>query len=223
LKISLVTLSDWTKRGVINSYRAKALQNAGMNIKKQYSTQGNPIVYSEKFISNDLPTVLIYGHYDVQPADPIELWETPPFEPTIRNGRIYARGACDDKSQVYLVIKALETLNAFGNLPCNIKVIFEGEEETGSESLKTFVVENKDLLKSDVLLVCDTSMPEENKPTLVTSLRGICYFEIEVTGAPKDLHSGMPGGAVINSLQVMGDLLTQLKNNDNTISIPGFS
>ena len=124
---------------------------------------------------------------------------------------------------MYLVIKALETLNAFGNLRCNIKVIFEGEEETGSESLKTFVVENKDLLKSDVLLVCDTSMPEENKPTLVTSLRGICYFEIEVTGAPKDLHSGMLGGAVINSLQVMCDLLTQLKNNDNTISIPGFS
>lgn len=200
----------------------QSLSNAGMDYVSKFYAGGNPIVYSEKKVDEDLPTVLIYGHYDVQPADPIDLWETPPFEPTIKKGKIYARGACDDKSQVFLIVKALEVINHFGDFSCNIKVIFEGEEETGSESLKYFVKKNKELLKADVLLVCDTSMPNENQPSLITSLRGVCYCEIDIIGVKNDLHSGMLGGAIINPIQVICNLISNLKDENNRIMIPGF-
>lgn len=199
-----------------------SLINAGLNNATKYYAEGNAIVYAEKILDAEMPTVLIYGHYDVQPADPIELWDTPPFEPTIKSGKIYARGACDDKAQVHLVIKALELLNQTASLPCNVKVMFEGEEETGSQSLMRFVSSHQDLLASDILLVCDTSMPSEDKPTLVTGLRGIAYFDIELTGTSYDLHSGMLGGAVINPLQVLCNLLSKLKNDEHQILIPGF-
>ena len=199
-----------------------SLTTAGLHKAAKHYADGNAIVYAEKIVDEGLPTVLIYGHYDVQPADPIELWVTPPFEPTIKEGKIYARGACDDKAQVHLIIKALELLNKNAALPCNIKVMFEGEEETGSGSLMRFVSTHQELLAADVLLVCDTSMPSEDKPTLVTGLRGVAYFELEVNGAPQDLHSGMLGGAVINPLQVLCNLLSKLKNEQNQICIPGF-
>ena len=199
-----------------------ALTTAGLQKAAKYYAGGNAIVYAEKIVDEDMPTILIYGHYDVQPVDPIELWHTPPFEPTINDGKIYARGACDDKAQVHLIIKALELIHRNAAWPCNIKVMFEGEEETGSGSLMRFVSTHQELLSADVLLVCDTSMPSEDKPTLVTGLRGVAYFELEVNGAPHDLHSGMLGGAIINPLQVLCTLLSKLKNEQNEICIPGF-
>lgn len=204
------------------NFLVNALSIAGLDNASKYYADGNAIVYAEKIVDSELPTVLIYGHYDVQPADPIELWNTPPFEPTIKDGKIFARGACDDKSQVHLVIKSLELLNKTASMSCNVKVIFEGEEETGSQSLMRFVSSHQELLKSDVLLVCDTSMPSEDKPTLVTGLRGITYFDIEIKGAEQDLHSGMLGGAVINPLQVLCNMLAKLKNDQYEVLIPGF-
>ncbi len=203
-------------------FLVNALTKAGLNNATKYYADGNAIVYAEKIVDAELPTVLIYGHYDVQPADPIALWHTPPFEPTIKDGKIYARGACDDKAQVHLVIKALDLLHQTASFPCNVKVMFEGEEETGSQSLMRFVSTHQDLLAADILLVCDTSMPAEDKPTLVTGLRGIAYFDLELTGASHDLHSGMLGGAVVNPLQVLCNLLAKLKNDEQQVLIPGF-
>lgn len=200
----------------------RALNNSGMDDVTRFYEGGNPIIYAEKIITPELPTILIYGHYDVQPPDPVELWLSPPFEPTIRDGKIYARGACDDKAQVYIVIKALETLSQLNSFPCNIKVLFEGEEETGSLSLIRFIKKNKPLLKADTLLVCDTSMPSINQPALVCGLRGISYCEVEVTGADKDLHSGMYGGTIINPLLELSKLLAMLKDDEQRITIPGF-
>ena len=188
----------------------------------EYISEGHPIVYGSKHLNDAYPTVLIYGHYDVQPADPIDLWDTPPFDPTVRDGKIYARGACDDKAQVYLILKALESLIAQDALHCNVKLLFEGEEEIGSRTLEEFISSNKSLLSSDAFLVCDTSMPGINQPALIHSLRGICYCEVTVNGAPDDLHSGMLGGAVINPLTVLCSVLGNLKSDDHTILIPGF-
>lgn len=183
---------------------------------------GNPIVYGEKLIDEKLPTVLIYGHYDVQPAEPLELWVSPPFSPEVRDSKIFARGACDDKAQVHLVLKTLETLGNTSGFPCNIKLIIEGEEEIGSVSLEQFILGNKELLKTDAFLVCDTSMPDPQHPVLITGLRGICYWELAITTAAEDLHSGMFGGLAPNAAGLMISLIAKMKDQSGKVLIPGF-
>src|SRR5690554_7781727 len=170
---------------------AQKLRDAGADQVEICETAGHPIVYGEKIIDPSKPTVLVYGHYDVQPADPLELWHTPPFEPTVRDGKIYARGACDDKGQFYMHVKAFELMFKQGTLPTNIKFMIEGEEEVGSENLGVFVKNNKERLKADVVLVSDTAMISLENPSLETGLRGLSYLEVEVVGPNRDLHSGV--------------------------------
>ncbi len=198
------------------------IADAGADYTEIFPTKGHPVVYGEKIIDPSAPTVLVYGHYDVQPADPYELWETPPFEPTIRNERIYARGACDDKGQFYMHIKAFEAMNAAGQLPCNIKIMIEGEEEIGSDHLGEFVAAHKDLLKADTILISDTSIIANDVPSIEVGLRGLTYLEVEVTGANRDLHSGVYGGAVANPINVLCELIASLKDASGHITIPGF-
>ena len=198
------------------------LQAAGLDNAQLYETPGHPIVYAEKFVDASKPTVLVYGHYDVQPADPYELWHTPPFEPTIRNERIYARGACDDKGQFYMHIKAIEAMVATDGLPCNVKVMIEGEEEVGSDHLGTFVAAHREMLKADVILVSDTSIISNETPSLETGLRGLSYVEVQVTGANRDLHSGVYGGGVANPINVLCDMIASLHDENGQITIPGF-
>ena len=186
------------------------------------ATPGHPIVFAEKIVDSALPTVLVYGHYDVQPPDPLDLWTSPPFEPVIKDGKIYARGACDDKGQVYMHLKALEILNHLGPLPCNIKFIIEGEEEVGSSHLETFIRANKKKLSADIILVSDTSMIANDIPSITTGLRGLAYLEVEVTGPNRDLHSGVYGGAVDNPINVLCEMIASLKDEDGRITIPGF-
>ncbi len=185
-------------------------------------TNGNPIVYGEKIVGENLPTVLVYGHYDVQPADPEHLWLTPPFEPTVRDGNIYARGACDDKGQVYMHIKAFEYMMASEQVPCNVKFMLEGEEEIGSVHLADFVRTNKEKLTADVILISDTSMIANEIPSMATGLRGLSYMEVEVTGANRDLHSGVYGGAVENPINVLCEMIASLKDKNGKITIPHF-
>ncbi len=195
---------------------------AGVDNAQLHETPGHPVVYGEKLIDPALPTVLIYGHYDVQPADPYELWHTPPFEPTIRNERIYARGACDDKGQVYMHVKAVEAMLATGSLPCNVKIMIEGEEEVGSDHLGAFVAQNRDKLKADVILISDTSIIANDVPSIESGLRGLSYVEVEVVGPNRDLHSGVYGGGVDNPVNVLCQLIASLKDADGRITIPGF-
>jgi len=200
------------------------LLTAGIGEARIIETSGHPLVYGEKMISSDLPTVLVYGHYDVQPADPYELWETPPFDPIIKDGKIFARGASDDKGQVYMHIKALETMQALDNCPCNIKFLIEGEEEMGSPALAKFL-ENEsaiELLKADAILVSDTTLIAMDQPSLTASLRGIVYLELTLAGPKKDLHSGVYGGAVGNPLNILCDILAALHDEERHITIPGF-
>ena len=185
-------------------------------------TEGNPVVYGEKMISPDARTVLVYAHYDVMPAEPLNLWKSQPFEPEIRDGRIWARGADDDKGQSMMQVKGFETALKLDLLKCNVKFIFEGEEEIGSPSLETFCREHKDLLKGDVILVSDTSMVNAETPSLTTGLRGLAYWEIEVTGPNRDLHSGHFGGAVANPINVLCKLMADIIDADGRITIPGF-
>src|SRR5476651_2024266 len=185
-------------------------------------TAGYPIVYGEKIIDPALPTVLTYGHYDVQPPDPLELWKTPPFEPTVRDGKIYARGACDDKGQFYMHVKAFELMMQTDTLPCNIKFMIEGEEEVGSNNLGIFVAQNKARLKADVVLISDTSMISMEHPSLETGLRGLSYLEVEVVGPNRDLHSGVYGGAVANPATILAKLIASMHDENNHITIPGF-
>lgn len=196
---------------------AAGLDNAGI-----HETPGHPVVYAEKLIDDALPTVLVYGHYDVQPADPYELWNTPPFEPTIRNERIYARGSCDDKGQFYMHVKALEGMLATDGLPCNVKVMIEGEEEIGSDHLGKFVAENREMLKADVVLISDTSIIANDVPSIEAGLRGLSYVEVEVVGPNRDLHSGVYGGAVHNPLNVLCQMIASLHDEKGRITIPGF-
>ncbi len=198
------------------------LSAAGLDEAQLFETAGHPIVYAEKIIDPARPTVLVYGHYDVQPADPYDLWHTPPFEPTIRNERIYARGACDDKGQFYMHIKALELMNATDGLPCNVKVMIEGEEEVGSDHLGAFVAAHRDLLKADVILISDTSIISNETPSLETGLRGLSYVEVEVTGPNRDLHSGVYGGGVANPINVLAKMIASLHDEQGRITIPGF-
>lgn len=203
-------------------YVAEKLKLAGADKVEICSTAGYPIVYGEKIIDNSLPTVLVYGHYDVQPPDPLELWQTPPFEPTIRDEKIYARGACDDKGQFYMHVKAFELMMSTNTLPCNIKFMIEGEEEVGSSNLGIFVSQNKDRLKADVVLISDTSMISMDHPSLETGLRGLSYVEVEIIGPDRDLHSGVYGGAVANPATILSKLIASLHDENNHITIPGF-
>lgn len=204
------------------------LLDAGMGHAEICATAGHPIVYSEKIIDKNLPTVLVYGHYDVQPADPIELWDTPPFEPTVRktvthpDGAIFARGACDDKGQIYMHVKAIEVMLKHNELACNVKVMFEGEEEVGSENLETFVKENKEKLAADIILISDTSIIANDIPSVETGLRGLAYMEVEVTGPNRDLHSGVYGGAVANPINVLSQMIASLHDENGKITVKGF-
>lgn len=197
-------------------------EEAGADTVELVETPGHPIVYAEKIIDPKLPTVLVYGHYDVQPADPYELWDSPPFEPVIKNDRIYARGACDDKGQMYMHVKAFESLVKSGSLPCNAKFMIEGEEEVGSSHLETFVKENKKKLAADVILISDTSIISNETPSITVGLRGLSYLEVEVTGPNRDLHSGVYGGAVANPINVLCDMIASLQDKEGHITIPGF-
>lgn len=203
-------------------YVAQKLRDAGAEQVEICPTAGHPIVYGEKIIGSDKPTVLVYGHYDVQPPDPLELWETPPFEPTVRDGKIFARGACDDKGQFYMHIKALELMQATGTLACNIKFMIEGEEEVGSDNLPAFIKANKERLAADVVLISDTAMISLDTPSLETGLRGLSYLEVEVTGPNRDLHSGVYGGAVANPITTLAKMIASLHDENNRITIPGF-
>lgn len=200
----------------------EVLQASGADKAVVMPTEGNPVVYGEKMVSPDAPTVLVYAHYDVMPAEPLELWKSQPFEPEIREGRIWARGADDDKGQGMIQVKGFETALKEGLLQCNVKFIFEGEEEIGSPSLEAFCRRHKDLLKADVILVSDTSMVGAETPSLTTGLRGLAYWEIEVTGPNRDLHSGHFGGAVANPLQVLCKLMAAMTDADGRITMPGF-
>lgn len=185
-------------------------------------SDGNPVVYGEKIIDPALPTVLVYGHYDVMPVDPVELWDSPPFEPEVRDGKIWARGADDDKGQAFMHAKAFETLVKTDSLPCNVKFMIEGEEEIGSPNLGKWCEQNKEMLKADVILVSDTSMIGPDVPSITTGLRGLAYWQVEVTGPNRDLHSGLFGGAVANPINVLADLIAKMTDENNRITIPGF-
>jgi acetylornithine deacetylase/succinyl-diaminopimelate desuccinylase-like protein len=203
-------------------YTADRLREVGLDV-TVYPTLGFPVVYAEWCHAPGQPTILIYGHYDVQPADPLELWETPPFEPSRRDGQLYARGVSDDKGQIYCHIAAVEELlKNTGRLPLNVKFIIEGEEEIGSPSLAGFVTEKKDLLAADVALVSDTPMIAENRPSLCTSLRGLVYLELKVRVLSGDLHSGQHGGTVPNAIHALMDILSKMKDADGHIQIPGI-
>ncbi len=200
----------------------QSLLDAGAQKAEIYPTKGHPIVYGEIIVDEAKPTVLVYGHYDVQPVEPLELWDTPPFEPTIKDGKIYGRGTADDKGQFFMHVKALETMVKTNSVPTNIKFLIEGEEEVGSNNLASFMEEHKDLLKADVVLISDTSMLSLDTPSIDTGVRGLSYIEVEVTGPNRDLHSGVYGGAVANPITILAQMIASLHDENNHITIPGF-
>lgn len=200
----------------------QSLLAAGADKAEVRETSGWPVVYGEKLLDPSLPTVLVYGHYDVQPAEPLELWDSPPFEPEVRDGKIYARGADDDKGQLFMHVKAFEYMNRTETLTCNVKFMIEGEEEIGSPSLKQFCKENKELLAADVILISDTTMIARDIPSITVGLRGLSYMEVEVTGPNRDLHSGLYGGAVGNPANLLAGMIASLTDENNHITIPGF-
>ena len=230
LKIPSVSADSSFKKDTISAAKfiAKSLSEAGCNHVEICETPGYPIVYGEKIIDKNLPTVLVYGHYDVQPPDPLELWNSPPFDPIIKKtklhpeGAIFARGACDDKGQMYMHIKALEYMTSSNKLPCNVKFMIEGEEEVGSKNLGLFVKKNIPKLSNDVILISDTGMISKNTPSITTGLRGLSYVEVEVTGPNRDLHSGIYGGAVANPINILAKMISSLHDDNNRITIPGF-
>ena len=204
------------------------LLDAGADNCQIFETEGHPIVYGEKIINENSPTILVYGHYDVQPADPYDLWDSDPFEPIVKTtsihpeGAIFARGACDDKGQMYMHLKAFEAMMKTDTLMCNVKFMIEGEEEVGSENLENFIREQKDLLKADVVLVSDTGIISNDTPSICVGLRGLSYVEVEVTGPNRDLHSGLYGGAVANPINILSKMIASLHDEDLKINIPGF-
>ncbi|MGB0884604.1 MAG: dipeptidase [Flavobacteriales bacterium] len=230
LKIPSISADSAYETEVLNTaeFVKSSLTKAGLDQVELCETEGYPVVYGEKIINPDLPTVLVYGHYDVQPADPIELWDSPPFEPQIKKtklhpeGAIFARGACDDKGQMYMHVKAVEYLISENKLPCNVKFIVEGEEEVGSPSLENFIIDNKEKLKCDVILISDTGIIANDTPSITTGLRGLSYVEIELVGPNRDLHSGLYGGAVANPINVLSKMISSLMDENNKITIPGF-
>ncbi|WP_209404759.1 dipeptidase [Pseudozobellia sp. WGM2] len=230
LKIPSISADSAFSQDVIDTSEAvkAALEKAGCDLVEICETDGYPIVYGEKIINPDLPTVLVYGHYDVQPPDPVDLWNSPPFEPVIKEtpihpeGAIFARGACDDKGQMYMHVKALEFMVKTDQLPCNVKFMIEGEEEVGSNNLGVFVAANKEKLANDVILISDTGMIANDVPSITTGLRGLSYVEVEVTGPNRDLHSGLYGGAVANPINILAKMIASLHDENNHITIPGF-
>jgi len=230
LKIPSISADSAYKKDVLKTAEAvkKQLKKAGCDSVEICETPGYPIVYGEKMIDKKLPTILVYGHYDVQPPDPLDLWESPPFEPVIKKtklhpeGAIFARGSCDDKGQMYMHVKALEYMTSTNQLPCNVKFMIEGEEEVGSSSLGWFVSKNKKKLANDVILISDTGMIAKDVPSITTGLRGLSYVEVEVTGPNRDLHSGLYGGAVANPINVLTKMIASLHDKNNHITIPGF-
>ncbi|MDP3462865.1 MAG: dipeptidase [Bacteroidales bacterium] len=203
-------------------YWKESILRAGADKAEVLPTDGNPVVYGEKIIDPELPTVLVYAHYDVMPVDPLNLWTSPPFEPEIRDGKIFARGADDDKGQGFMHAKAFETMVKTGTLPCNVKFMIEGEEEIGSPSLGKWCEAHKDMLKADLILVSDTSMIGPDVPSITTGLRGLAYWQVEVTGPNRDLHSGLFGGAVANPIIVLAEMISSMLDEKNRITIPGF-
>ena len=230
LKIPSISADSAFSQDVINTAEVveKALIEAGCDLVEICETKGYPIVYGEKIIDPKLPTVLVYGHYDVQPPDPLDLWDSPPFEPVIKateehpEGAIFARGASDDKGQMYMHVKALEYMVKNNQLPCNVKFMIEGEEEVGSVNIAQYVANNKEKLKNDVILISDTGMISKEYPSITTGLRGLSYVEVEVTGPNRDLHSGLYGGAVANPINVLTKMIAALHDENNHITIPGF-
>lgn len=230
LKIPSVSADPRYKEDVAKTATAvsESLTKAGCDKVQIYPTEGHPIVYGEHMIDPNLPTVLVYGHYDVQPPDPLDLWDSPPFEPVIRKtdkhpqGAIFARGSCDDKGQMYMHVKAFEAMIRTNALPCNVKFMIEGEEEIGSGNLGTFCKQYSEMLSCDVVLISDTSIISNDTPSITVGLRGLSYVEVEVTGPNKDLHSGVYGGAVANPAQVLCDMIASLKDESKHITIPGF-
>ncbi len=224
LKIPSIS-SDSTHQGdmqICSEAVKKSLLDAGVTRAEIYPTSGHPVVYGELITDKSKPTVLVYGHYDVQPVDPLALWHTPPFEPTIKNGMIFARGSADDKGQFFMHVKALEIMNQSGTLPCNIKFIIEGEEEIGSPNLGVFVSSHKELLKADVILISDTSMISLDTPSIEIGVRGLAYIQVEVTGPNRDLHSGVYGGTVANPVTMLARMIASCHDENNHITIPGF-
>jgi acetylornithine deacetylase/succinyl-diaminopimelate desuccinylase-like protein len=230
LKIPSISADSAYKDDVLKTARVIkiSLEKAGCDHVEICETDGYPIVYGEKIIDKNLPTVLVYGHYDVQPPDPLDLWNSPPFEPVIQKtelhpeGAIFARGASDDKGQVYMHVKAMEYMTSQNELPCNVKFMIEGEEEVGSANLGKFVASNREKLKNDVILISDTGMIAKNIPSITTGLRGLSYVEVEVTGPNRDLHSGLYGGAVANPINILTKMIASLHDENNHITIPGF-
>ncbi len=224
LRIPSVSAKTENKQDMITCAQAveKSLQEAGATTTKIYETEGHPIVYGEIIKDSSWPTVLVYGHYDVQPAEPLELWNSGPFEPTIIDGKIFARGSCDDKGQFYMHVKALEIMNNTNTLCTNIKFIIEGEEEVGSPNLANFVKANHTLLKADVILISDTAMISMDTPSIDIGVRGLSYIELELTGPNRDLHSGVYGGAVANPITILAKMIASCHDENNHITIPGF-
>lgn len=224
LRIPSVSADSKFKEDVMKAahYLQEALKKLEVDNVEICPTAGHPIVYAEKIVDPALPTVLVYGHYDVQPADPYELWDSPPFEPVIKDNKIYARGACDDKGQLYMHIKALEIMVNQGQPPCNIKFMLEGEEEVGSSNLEIFVRDHAEKLAADVILISDTAIISNDTPSITVGLRGLSYVEVEVTGPNRDLHSGVYGGAVANPINVLCKMIASLIDDQGRITIPGF-
>lgn len=230
LKIPSISADSAYKKDVIACAEAvkSSLEKADCDTVEICETPGYPIVYGEKIIDKNLPTILVYGHYDVQPPDPLDLWDSPPFEPVIKKteihpeGAIFARGSCDDKGQMYMHVKAMEYMTQTNQLPCNVKFMIEGEEEVGSTSLSWFLERNREKLANDVILISDTGMIAKDVPSITTGLRGLSYVEVEVTGPNRDLHSGLYGGAVANPINVLAKMIASLHDENNHITIPGF-
>lgn len=224
LKIPSVSADPKFKEEVVNTahFLKRKFEEAGLDKVELLPTPGFPVVYAEKIIDPNLPTVLVYGHYDVQPADPYELWNSPPFEPIVKDDKIYARGACDDKGQMYMHKIAIQLMLENNQLPCNVKLIIEGEEEVGSSNLEVFLKQYKEKLSCDVVLVSDTSIIANDIPSITVGLRGLSYLEVEVTGPNRDLHSGIYGGAVQNPINALCEMIASLKDEHGHITIPGF-
>ncbi|WP_296311147.1 dipeptidase [Winogradskyella sp. UBA3174] len=230
LKIPSISADSAYKADVLKTADVikTSLEKAGCDHVEICETEGFPIVYGEKIIDKNLPTILVYGHYDVQPPDPLDLWNSPPFEPVIQKtelhpeGAIFARGACDDKGQMYMHVKAMEYMTANNELPCNVKFMIEGEEEVGSINLAKYVASNREKLTNDVILISDTGMIAPDVPSITTGLRGLSYVEVEVTGPNRDLHSGLYGGAVANPINVLTKMIASLHDENNHITVPGF-
>jgi acetylornithine deacetylase/succinyl-diaminopimelate desuccinylase-like protein len=224
IRIPSVSAKEENKKDMVRmaEHLKNSLLKAGASRAEIYPTAGHPILFGEKIISKNIPTVLVYGHYDVQPAEPLELWKTNPFEPVVKDGKIWGRGADDDKGQLFMHIKAFELMNNTGTLPCNVRFMIEGEEEVGSVNLEKFLKDNTEMLSADVILISDTTMISPELPSVTSGLRGLSYMQVEVTGPDRDLHSGLYGGAVVNPCNILCEMIASLKDKNNRITIPGF-